>query len=56
MTESHVEPIDEKLLEGGRQGWPLILSSLKSLQETGKTIVVKLEPPKEMIEAARRAR
>ena len=29
-------PIDEKYLEGGRQGWPVILSGLKSLLETGK--------------------
>ena len=35
-------------------GWPLILSSLKSLLETGKPIAVKIEPPKEMLEAVRR--
>jgi hypothetical protein len=29
--------------------------SLKSLLETGKPLVVKLEPPKEMLEAVRRA-
>ena len=31
-------PIDEKFLEGGRQGWPMILSGLKSLLETGKPL------------------
>lgn len=33
-TESHQEPMDEKILEGGRRGWPVILSGLKSLLET----------------------
>ena len=35
-------------------GWPLILSSLKSLLETGKPIVVKVEPPTEVPEAVER--
>jgi uncharacterized protein YndB with AHSA1/START domain len=35
MTESHQEPIEEKNLEGGRRGWPVILSGLKTLLETG---------------------
>jgi uncharacterized protein YndB with AHSA1/START domain len=34
--------------------WPMVLASLKSLLETGKPLVVKLEPPKEMLEAVRR--
>jgi len=38
MIESHPEPIDEKYLEGGRRGWPAILSGLKSLLETGKPL------------------
>jgi uncharacterized protein YndB with AHSA1/START domain len=53
MTEAHLEPLDDKILEGGRQGWPVVLSSLKSLIETGKPIVIRLGPPKEMLEAAR---
>ena len=36
MTESHPEPIDAKYLEGGRKGWPIILSGLKTLLESGK--------------------
>jgi uncharacterized protein YndB with AHSA1/START domain len=56
MTESHPEPVEEALLEGGRQGWPAILSSLKSLLETGKPLVVAMKPPQGMIEAARRAK
>jgi len=38
MTEDHPVPIEEKYLEGGRQGWPLILSGLKTLVETGRPL------------------
>ena len=40
-----------KLLHGISKGWPAILSSLKSLLETGKPLSVKMEQPKEMLEA-----
>jgi len=53
MSEAHQWDVPDEILAGGRMGWPLILSSLKSLLETGKGIVVKLEPPKEMLEAVR---
>jgi uncharacterized protein YndB with AHSA1/START domain len=43
LTEEHPTPIAEKYLEGGRQGWPLILSGLKTLVETGKPLP-KFEP------------
>ena len=43
MTEEHPTPIEEKYLEGGRQGWPLILSGLKTLVETGRPLP-KFEP------------
>jgi uncharacterized protein YndB with AHSA1/START domain len=36
VSEFHDESLDPKYLEGGRQGWPLILSGLKTLLETGK--------------------
>jgi uncharacterized protein YndB with AHSA1/START domain len=36
MTESHQLDPDEKLLEGGRRGWPIILSGMKTLLETGR--------------------
>ena len=55
LTEAYSWDVPDDLLAGGRTGWPLILSSLKSLLETGKPIVVKLEPPKEMIAAVKRA-
>jgi uncharacterized protein YndB with AHSA1/START domain len=54
MSESHQWEVPDEILAGGRMGWPLILSSLKSLLETGKPIVVKLAPPKEMLEAVKR--
>jgi uncharacterized protein YndB with AHSA1/START domain len=51
MTESHDRPISDDILSGGRQGWPAILSSLKSLLETGEALAIKLEPPRRMLEA-----
>jgi len=56
-AEAHRWDIPDATLAGGRQGWPLILSSLKSLLETGKPIEinVKVGPPKEMIEAVKQA-
>jgi len=44
LTQAHDRPIDDEILSGGRQGWPAILSSLKSLLETGPSVVIKLEP------------
>jgi hypothetical protein len=35
----------------GRAGWPAILSSLKSLLETGRPLSINMAPLKEMIEA-----
>jgi uncharacterized protein YndB with AHSA1/START domain len=54
LTESHDRPIEDDILSGGRQGWPAILSSLKSLLETGKPLVVKVAPPQRMLEALKR--
>jgi uncharacterized protein YndB with AHSA1/START domain len=51
MTESHDRPLGDDLLEGGRQGWPAILSSLKSVLETGAPLIIKMEPPKRMLAA-----
>jgi uncharacterized protein YndB with AHSA1/START domain len=38
VIEEVPEAVPEKFLEGGKQGWPMILSSLKSLLETGKAL------------------
>ena len=51
MTEAHDRPIDDDILSGGRQGWPAILSSLKSLLETGAALAIKMEPPQRMLAA-----
>ena len=32
-TRSHDRPLSDDILSGGRQGWPAILSSLKSVLE-----------------------
>jgi hypothetical protein len=55
VTEAFSWDVPEALLAGGRMGWPVIVSSLKSLLETGKTLSIKMEPQKEMIEAVREA-
>jgi uncharacterized protein YndB with AHSA1/START domain len=54
LTEAHDRPIDDDILEGGRQGWPAILSSLKSLLETGEPLVIKMEPPAKMLAALKK--
>jgi uncharacterized protein YndB with AHSA1/START domain len=51
MTESHDRPLSDDILSGGRQGWPAILSSLKSLLETGRPLVIKMAPPEKMLAA-----
>src|ERR1700682_3580684 len=54
MTEAHDRPIAEEILSGGRQGWPAILSSLKTLLETGEALVIKMEPPQRMLAALKK--
>jgi uncharacterized protein YndB with AHSA1/START domain len=51
MTESHEHELPEDILSGGRTGWPAILSSLKSVLETGKPLAVKMQPPLKMLAA-----
>jgi uncharacterized protein YndB with AHSA1/START domain len=51
MLQSQDRPISDDILSGGRQGWPAILSSLKSVLETGKPLVIKMAPPQRMLEA-----
>jgi uncharacterized protein YndB with AHSA1/START domain len=51
MSEAHDRPLSDDILEGGRQGWPAILSSLKSLLETGAPLTVKMGPPERMLAA-----
>jgi uncharacterized protein YndB with AHSA1/START domain len=54
MLQSHDRPIDDDILSGGRAGWPAILSSLKSVLETGSPLVIKMEPPQRMLAALKK--
>ncbi len=51
LIQSHDRPIDDDILSGGREGWPAILSSLKSLLETGEALSIKMAPPQRMLAA-----
>jgi len=55
MTEAHSWDIPDAILAGGRAGWPAILSSLKSVLETGKPLDLKMAPPDGMLEAVKQA-
>jgi uncharacterized protein YndB with AHSA1/START domain len=51
MLQSHDRDISDDILSGGRTGWPAILSSLKSLLETGQALSIKMQPPERMLAA-----
>ena len=51
MLQSHDRDISDDILAGGRQGWPAILSSLKSVLETGQPLAIKMRPPQRMLAA-----
>ncbi len=51
MLQSHDRPIGDDILSGGRQGWPAILSSLKSLLENGSAMTIPMKPPQRMLAA-----
>lgn len=51
LIEAHDRPLGDDLLSGGRAGWPAILSSLKSVLETGRPLAVKMAPPARMLAA-----
>jgi uncharacterized protein YndB with AHSA1/START domain len=51
MLQSHDRPISDDILSGGREGWPAILSSLKSVLETGQPLAIKMQPPERMLAA-----
>ncbi|TWC00597.1 uncharacterized protein YndB with AHSA1/START domain [Bradyrhizobium macuxiense] len=51
LLQSHDRPISDDILSGGRAGWPAILSSLKSMLETGKAMVIPMPPPARMLAA-----
>ena len=51
MLQSHDRDISDDILSGGRAGWSAILSSLKSLLETGHALAIKMAPPERMLAA-----
>jgi uncharacterized protein YndB with AHSA1/START domain len=51
MLQSHDRVISDDILSGGRAGWPAILSSLKSLLETGNALAIQMQPPARMLAA-----
>jgi uncharacterized protein YndB with AHSA1/START domain len=51
LIQSHDRPLSDDILSGGRQGWPAILSGLKSVLETGNPLVIKMAPPERMLAA-----
>jgi uncharacterized protein YndB with AHSA1/START domain len=51
MLQSHDREISDDILSGGRTGWPAILSSLKSLLETGNALAIEMQPPQRMLNA-----
>lgn len=55
MTEAHDWDIPDAILAGGASGWPAILSSLKSVLETGKPLTVAMSMPDGMVEAVQKA-
>jgi hypothetical protein len=57
MTESHSWDVPSEIRLGGDEGWPKIISGLKSLLETGKPLVFDLSegPSAKMIEAVKKA-
>jgi len=54
LIQSHDRPLSDDILSGGRQGWPAILSSLKSVLETGNPLVIKMAPPERMLAALKK--
>ena len=51
LTQSQDRALSDDILSGGRSGWPAILSSLKSVLETGKPLSVQMAPPQRMLDA-----
>ena len=45
MTQHTDSTIPRKYVKAGQMGWGAILSSLKSMLETGRALDIKMEPP-----------
>jgi uncharacterized protein YndB with AHSA1/START domain len=46
LTQHNPGPVPRKFVDAAKQGWAAILSSLKSLLETGEPLIIKMGPPK----------
>ncbi|TMJ01764.1 MAG: ATPase [Alphaproteobacteria bacterium] len=55
MTESHSWDVPDAILRGGQSGWPKILSSLKSVLETGKALSIETGMPAGFVDAVKKA-
>ena len=55
LSQSHDRPLSDDILSGVRLGWPAILSSLKSLLETGTAPLIPIGPPPPRMLAALKA-
>jgi uncharacterized protein YndB with AHSA1/START domain len=53
LTEAYLWDPPDAILAGGRSGWPAILSNLKTVLETGSAMAIRMEPPREMMDAVR---
>jgi uncharacterized protein YndB with AHSA1/START domain len=45
LTQHNAGPVPRKFVESGKLGWAAILSSLKSLLETGQPLQIQMGPP-----------
>jgi len=45
LTQHNSGPVPRKFIDAGKQGWAAILSSLKSLLETGQPLVIRMKTP-----------
>jgi uncharacterized protein YndB with AHSA1/START domain len=55
MMESHSWEVPAAILKGGESGWPKILSSLKSVLETGKPLSIEGGMPEDFMDAVKKA-
>ena len=54
LIQSQDRELGDDILSGGQQGWPAILSSLKSVLETGTPLTVQMAPPQRMLDALKK--
>ena len=54
LIQSQDRELGDDILSGGRSGWPAILSSLKSVLETGKPLAMQMAPPQRMLDALKK--